>query len=167
MEEIKRAGVLTFTMLWRLIRCALTACLLSLWGVGQTLFGGHYQEMAIKVGAEARSIKFQGSLQSFLHCLRILSIISLKKSALNFSTLIQSSQGSSFYVRENTEAVSFTKPFGIAYCRYLLAAETASVSTPQERMLPASQHCLPNPLKHHVCSAEISPPEATTMDLLL
>lgn len=29
---------------------------------------------------------------------------------------------------------------------------------PPVRMLPASQHCLPNPLKHHICSIEISPP---------
>lgn len=35
-------------------------------------------------------------------------------------------------------------------------------------MLPASLHCLPNPLKHHVCSIEISlPPLASSHYLLL
>lgn len=43
-----------------------------------------------------------------------------------------------------------------AYSRHLLAAETATVSIFLcGCFLPAS---LPNPLKHHVCSIEISPP---------
>lgn len=33
-------------------------------------------------------------------------------------------------------------------------------------LLPASQHCLPNPLKHHICSKEISPPTPATAGFL-
>jgi len=33
-------------------------------------------------------------------------------------------------------------------------------------MLPASQHCLPNPLKLYVCSIEISPPTAAAAHFL-